>query len=88
MADTIALSRRSRRTALIRRRATVVSLGALLGAFVLVGVTTPPPAPSTSATVAPVGPVVLADSRLSQGAPAAPAAPVASIPRRIRTRQS
>ena len=82
MADTIALSRRSRRTALIRRRATVAGLGALLGAFVLVGVTTPPPAPTTSATAASAGAVTPADSRLNQAAPAAPA------PRRVKTRQS
>lgn len=83
MADTVTLSRRSQRTAAIRRRATIASVGVLLGAFAVVGATTSLPADQpASASTAPSVPTVSMPAQPRQAAPAAPA------PRRIKTRQS
>jgi hypothetical protein len=83
MADTATLSRRSQRTATVRRRATAASVGILLGAFALIGVTTALPIdPAPATATAPSGPALSATSRPRQPAATAPAT------RRIRTRQS
>jgi len=83
MTDTVADSRRSQRTAVLRRRATAASLGVLLGAFTLVGVTTAlPPDEPQGAPTPPSGAVANPSSPSSQVRAAA------SAPRRIKTRQS
>jgi hypothetical protein len=83
MADTVTLSRRSQRTATIRRRATLAGVGGLVGAFVLVTVTTSLPADQPATVPA-------ASSGQSMSTPAQPrqAAPAAATSRRIKTRQS
>jgi Na+/alanine symporter len=83
MTDTVAISRRSHRIAALRRRATAATIGTLLGAFLLVGVTTALPSDEPLRSAAPPSAAVAPPS-----SPANQAQAAALAPRRIRTRQS
>jgi hypothetical protein len=97
MAGTSAGGRRFQRTATVRRRATAASLGVLLGAFTIVGVTAALPSHETQ-TLSPTGAAVTSllgtpaptssRSSVTPNSPSTQAPATASAPRRIRTRQS
>lgn len=72
---------RAQRTATLRRRATGVSVGVMLGAFVLVGVTAPLPTEGTEPQAATHGAPTVGAPTQSRSTPVTAA-------RRVRTRQS